>query len=69
MDGSQVGELEGENLMQLLLILKNGKIVHLLCKRKNGEFIIHANEFIALLPQNETPELTEGYEGFLFTHI
>ena len=70
MDGSQVGELEYENFNAASADIKvNGKIVHPgYAKGKMVNSIIHANEFMALLPQNETPELTEGYEGFYHLH-
>lgn len=66
MDGSQVGELEFENFnaAQAKLIFK-GKIVHPgYAKGKMVNAMYYASEFINSLPRKETPENTEGYEGF-----
>ena len=66
MDGSQVGELEYENFNAAGAKIKvNGKIVHPgYAKGKMINSMHHATEFINALPKEETPELTEGYEGF-----
>jgi tripeptide aminopeptidase len=66
MDGSQVGELEYENFNAAGVKLKfNGNIVHPgYAKGKMINSMYYASEFINALPSNETPELTEGYEGF-----
>lgn len=66
MDGSQVGELEYENFNAAGAKIKvNGKIVHPgYAKGKMINSILYATEFINALPKTETPELTEGYEGF-----
>lgn len=65
-DGSQVGELEYENFNAAGAKIKvNGKIVHPgYAKGKMINSILYATEFINALPKTETPELTEGYEGF-----
>ena len=65
-DGSQVGELEYENLNAAGAKVKvNGKIVHPgYAKGKMVNSMYYATEFINALPKDETPELTEGYEGF-----
>ncbi|MCK0131176.1 peptidase T [Flavobacteriaceae bacterium F08102] len=70
MDGSQVGELEYENFNAASATIHiKGKIVHPgYAKNKLINSILIANEFIAALPQNETPEQTEGYEGFFHLH-
>jgi tripeptide aminopeptidase len=66
MDGSQVGELEYENFNAAGAKIKiNGKIVHPgYAKGKMVNSMYYATEFINNLPKSETPELTEGYEGF-----
>ena len=65
-DGSQVGELEYENFNAAGAKVKvNGKIVHPgYAKGKMVNSMYYATEFINALPKDETPELTEGYEGF-----
>ena len=66
MDGSQVGELEYENFNAAGAKIKvNGKIVHPgYAKGKMVNSMYYATEFINALPQQETPEHTEGYQGF-----
>lgn len=70
MDGSRLGELEYENFnaasAELTFI---GKSVHPgYAKNKLVNAIGIANAFIAQLPQNETPESTEGRQGFFHVH-
>lgn len=70
MDGSQIGELEFENFnaAKAKVIIK-GKSVHPgYAKGKMVNAINIAQEFMALLPKNEVPELTEGREGFFHIH-
>ncbi len=66
MDGSQVGELEYENFNAAgAKVTVNGRIVHPgYAKGKLVNSMSIASEFIAGMPQDETPETTEGYEGF-----
>ena len=66
MDGSQIGELEYENFNAAAALIKvNGKIVHPgYAKGKMINSIYYASKFVEALPKNETPEQTEGYEGF-----
>lgn len=66
MDGSQVGELEYENFNAAGAVVKvKGKIVHPgYAKGKMINSMYIAQEFINSLPRMETPEHTEGYEGF-----
>ena len=66
MDGSQVGELEYENFNAAgAVVTVKGKIVHPgYAKGKLVNSMYIATEFINLLPRLETPEHTEGYEGF-----
>lgn len=66
MDGSQVGELEYENFNAAGAVVNvKGKIVHPgYAKGKMINSMYIAQEFINSLPRLETPEHTEGYEGF-----
>jgi tripeptide aminopeptidase len=70
MDGSQIGELEYENFNAAgAKVTIDGKIVHPgYAKGKMINSMLIANEFIAALPSNETPETTTGYEGFFHLH-
>ena len=66
MDGSQIGELEYENFNAASAIIKiNGRIVHPgYAKGKLVNSMYYASKFINMIPLDETPEKTEGYEGF-----
>ena len=66
MDGGEVGELEYENFNAAAArITIKGRNVHPgYAKDKMLNSMRVATEFIQLLPKNETPESTEGYEGF-----
>lgn len=66
MDGSQIGELEYENFNAASAKVKiKGKIVHPgYAKGKLINSMYIATQFINSLPTLETPEHTEGYEGF-----
>ena len=70
MDGSQIGELEYENFNAAGAKIKvKGKIVHPgYAKGKMINSMYYASKFIEALPKNETPEQTEGYEGFYHLH-
>ncbi len=70
MDGSQVGELEYENFNAAAAVVKvKGKSVHPgYAKGKMVNSIFIATEFISSLPRMETPEHTEGYQGFFHLH-
>ena len=70
MDGSQVGELEYENFNAAGAVVHiKGKIVHPgYAKGKMVNSMYLASEFIKRLPANETPEHTEGREGFFHLH-
>ena len=70
MDGSQVGELEYENFNAAGAVIKiKGKIVHPgYAKGKMINSMYIAQEFINSLPPLETPEHTEGYQGFFHLH-
>ncbi|MBR8536256.1 peptidase T [Carboxylicivirga sediminis] len=66
LDGSQIGELEYENFNAAgAKITVNGRMVHPgYAKNKMRNSIRIANQIITMLPRHETPEHTEGYEGF-----
>ncbi len=66
MDGSQLGELEYENFNAASAIVKvKGKSVHPgYAKGKMVNSMYIATEYINSLPQLETPEHTEDYQGF-----
>lgn len=70
MDGSQIGELEYENFNAAgALVTVKGKIVHPgYAKGKMVNSMYIATEFINSLPRLETPEHTEGYQGFFHLH-
>lgn len=70
MDGSEIGELEYENFNAASAeITITGKIVHPgYAKGKMINSISIAHEFIGMLPSNEVPEHTAGYEGFFHLH-
>jgi len=70
MDGSQVGELEFENFNAASAKVKvQGKIVHPgYAKGKMINSMYIASGFIDNLPRLETPEHTEGYQGFFHLH-
>ncbi len=70
MDGSVVGELEYENFNAAGAKVKiNGKSVHPgYAKNKMINAMLIAADFINQFPKNETPETTEGYEGFYHLH-
>ncbi len=66
MDGSEVGELEYENFNAASARIDiQGRNVHPgYAKDKMINALHVAGELIDLLPENERPETTEGYEGF-----
>ena len=66
MDGGAIGELEFENFNAASAKVKiKGRNVHPgSAKHKMINSIRVANNFIMMLPRWETPEHTEGYEGF-----
>lgn len=65
-DGGELGELEYENFNAAgAKIVIHGSSVHPgYAKGKMKNAILIANQLIALLPSNEVPEQTDGYEGF-----
>ena len=66
MDGGEVGELEFENFNAASARLTfKGRNVHPgYAKDKMVNSMLVASRFISMLPADETPEHTEGYEGF-----
>ena len=66
MDGGEAGELEFENFNAASATLTFiGRNVHPgYAKNKMLNSLRIANRFISLLPAKESPEQTEGYEGF-----
>ncbi len=66
MDGGEIGELEYENFNAAVAKVRfRGRNVHPgYAKHKMINSIRIANQFIIMLPRWETPEHTEGYEGF-----
>ena len=66
MDGGAVGELEFENFNAAVArVTFKGRNVHPgYAKDKMINAIRVANKFATMLPESETPEHTEGYEGF-----
>lgn len=66
MDGSEVGELEYENFnaASARIIVRGSNVHPGYAKGKMKNACIIASEFIALMPKNERPETTDGYEGF-----
>ena len=70
MDGSQIGELEYENFnaASARVVIK-GKSVHPgHAKGKMVNAISIANEFMGILPPEETPQHTSDREGFFHIH-
>ncbi len=66
MDGGEVGELEFENFNAAAAKVQvKGRNVHPgYAKNKMINSLLVANEFVSMLPADETPATTEGYEGF-----
>lgn len=66
MDGGEVGELEFENFNAAAARLTiRGRNVHPgYAKGKMINSLLVANRLVSMLPADEVPEATEGYEGF-----
>lgn len=66
MDGGAIGELEYENFnaAQARITVKGRNVHPGYAKHKMINSIRVAGNFMAMLPRWETPEHTEGYEGF-----
>ena len=67
MDGSQFGELQYESFNAAeATVTCHGVNVHPgSAKDAMVNAVLLGQQFNALLPQNEVPERTEGYEGFI----
>lgn len=65
-DGGKLGELEFENFNAggLKVIIKGRNVHPGYAKDKMVNSMLIANEFVMLLPEDETPSKTSGYEGF-----
>lgn len=65
-DGGEIGELEFENFNAALAkVVAHGRNVHPgYARGKMRNSIRIANQLVAMLPRHETPEHSEGYEGF-----
>jgi len=70
MDGSQIGELEYENFNAAgAKVTITGRSVHPgYAKGKMVNAVSIANEFMSILPPEETPQNTSGREGFFHIH-
>lgn len=66
MDGGDIGELEYENFnaASARIVIKGVSVHPGYAKGKMINASLVAMEFASLLPRDETPETTEGYEGF-----
>ncbi|PWE00795.1 peptidase T [Marinilabilia rubra] len=65
-DGGEIGELEFENFNAALAkVVAHGRNVHPgYARNKMRNSIRIANQLVAMLPRHETPEHSDGYEGF-----
>ena len=70
LDGGALGELEYENFnaASAQVTIKGRNIHPGYAKGKMHNAMIIAMELIGMLPSNERPERTEGYEGFFHPH-
>ena len=66
MDGGEVGELEFENFnaASAKVTIKGVSVHPGYAKGKMVNASLLAAEFVSLMPADETPETTEGYQGF-----
>lgn len=66
LDGGAIGELEYENFHAagVKVIIKGVNVHPGYAKNKMVNSITIANEFASMLPSDEVPEKTSGYEGF-----
>ncbi len=66
MDGGEVGELEFENFNAAgaKIIIKGLNVHPGYAKGKMRNSMYVASDFVRRMPLEETPEMTEGYEGF-----
>ncbi len=66
MDGGEIGELSCENFNAASCeVIIHGKSIHPGdAKGKMKNAVLIASEFVSMLPENETPAHTDGYQGF-----
>ena len=66
MDGSEAGELEYENFnaASARILIKGVNVHPGYAKGKMKNACLIASEFAAMMPGNERPETTDGYQGF-----
>lgn len=66
MDGGEVGELEYENFNAAgaKISIKGVNVHPGYAKGKMINACLVANEFMSMMPENETPGTTDGYQGF-----
>jgi len=69
-DGGTIGEIEYENFNAASAEVKiNGVIIHPgSAKNKMKNAALYVAQFMSMMPQNEIPACTEGYEGFYHIH-
>ncbi len=69
-DGGALGEIEHENFNAASArVTVKGVIIHPgSAKNKMKNAVLYVNEFISMMPKNEIPAATEGYEGFYHIH-
>lgn len=69
-DGGALGEIEYENFNAASArVMVKGVIIHPgSAKNKMKNAVLYVNEFISMMPKNEIPAATEGYEGFYHIH-
>ena len=69
-DGGALGEIEYENFNAASArVSVKGVIIHPgSAKNKMKNAVLYVNEFISMMPKNEIPAATEGYEGFYHIH-
>lgn len=69
-DGGAIGEIEYENFNAASAEVKiNGVIIHPgSAKNKMKNAALYVAQFMSMMPQNEIPACTEGYEGFYHIH-
>src|SRR5680860_656401 len=70
LDGSQIGELEYENFnaASAKVTISGQRVPPGSAKNKMVNAISIATEFLEILPPEETPQRTEGREGFFHVH-
>lgn len=66
LDGGGIGELECEtfNAAKAKVTIEGRNVHPGSAKNKMTNAVLVANKFINMLPENEVPEKTDGYEGF-----